>query len=104
MSPELNVLGSLCNQTDNQQTDVKTLHYSLLKLKYSPSIQKRLKKIRIHRNHILNRISTKKSSSRLIILCVLRDACLEIFFVFVNFYASGTQGEEVTESLGFVKN
>ena len=36
MSPELKVLGSLSNQTVNQQTDAKTLHYSLLKLKYSP--------------------------------------------------------------------
>ena len=38
MSPELKVLGRLCNQTVNLETDAKTLHYSLLKLKYSPSI------------------------------------------------------------------
>ena len=104
MSPELKVLGSLCNQTVNQQTDAKTLHYSLLKLKYSPYLYtKKTKKICIHRNH-MNRIFYQKSSGRLIILCVLQDACHEIFFVFVDFYASGTQGEEVTESLGFMKN
>ena len=28
----------LCNQTVNLETDVKTLYYNLLKLKYSPSI------------------------------------------------------------------
>ena len=38
MSPELKVLGPLCNQTVNLETDAKTLHYSLPKLKYSPSL------------------------------------------------------------------
>ena len=31
------MLWPLCNQTDNLETDAKTLHYSLLELKYSPS-------------------------------------------------------------------
>ena len=31
------MLGPLCHQTDNLETDAKTLHYSLLELKYSPS-------------------------------------------------------------------
>ena len=35
--PKLKMLGPLCNQTDNLETDAKTLHYSLLELKYSPS-------------------------------------------------------------------
>ena len=34
--PKLKMLGPLCNQTDNLGTDAKTLHYSLLELKYSP--------------------------------------------------------------------
>ena len=32
--------GSLCNHTVNLKTDFKTLSYSLLKLKYTPSIVK----------------------------------------------------------------
>ena len=32
------MLGPLCNRTVNLKTDSKTLYYSLLKLKYSPSI------------------------------------------------------------------
>ena len=38
MSPTLKMLGPLCNQTVNLKTGSKTLQYSLLKLKYSPSI------------------------------------------------------------------
>ena len=34
------VPGSSCNQTVNLKTDSKTLYYSILKLKYSPSILK----------------------------------------------------------------
>ena len=30
------MLGPLCNQTVNLETDANTLYYSLLKLKYSP--------------------------------------------------------------------
>ena len=36
--PKLKMLGPLCNQTVNLETNAKTLYYSLLKLKYSPSI------------------------------------------------------------------
>ena len=39
-SSKLKMLGPLCNQTVNLKTDSKTLYYSLLKLKYSPSILK----------------------------------------------------------------
>ena len=35
--PKLKMPGPLCNQTDNLETHAKTLHYSLLKLNYSPS-------------------------------------------------------------------
>ena len=34
------MLGPLCNQTVNLKTDSKTLYYSTLELKYSPSILK----------------------------------------------------------------
>ena len=37
-SQEMKMLGPLSNQTINLKTDTKTLHYSILKLKYSPSI------------------------------------------------------------------
>ena len=43
-SPKLEMLGPLCNQTVNQETDAKTRYYSLLKLKYSPSIYLKHKK------------------------------------------------------------
>ena len=33
-------LGPLCNQTVNLKTDPKTMYYSALKLKYSPSVLK----------------------------------------------------------------
>ena len=37
-SPKLEMFGPLSTQTVNMETDAKTLHYSLLTLKYSPSI------------------------------------------------------------------
>ena len=39
-SPKLKTLGPFFNQTVNLKTDSKTLYYSILKLKYSPSILK----------------------------------------------------------------
>ena len=39
-SQKLKMLGPLSNQTVNLKTDTKTLHCSILKLKYSPSILK----------------------------------------------------------------
>ena len=39
-SSKLKMLGPLCNQTVNLNTDFKTLYYSILKLKYSLSILK----------------------------------------------------------------
>ena len=37
-------------------------------------------------------------SDRLINLCILRDACHELFCIFGDFYASGMQDAEVTKS------
>ena len=34
------MLGPLCNRTVNLKTDAKTLYYSILKLKYSPTVLK----------------------------------------------------------------
>ena len=45
--PKLKMLGPLCNQRINLETDAKTLNYSLLKLKYSPSIYLKHKKDQI---------------------------------------------------------
>ena len=49
MNPKLKMLWPLCNQTINLKTDSRTLYYSIVKLKYSPSIyfkvQQRLKEI-----------------------------------------------------------
>ena len=39
-SPQLKMLRPLCSQTVNLNTDSKTLYYSILKLKYRPSIIK----------------------------------------------------------------
>ena len=44
MSPKLEMLRSLCNQTLNLETDAKTLSYSTLKLDYSLSIHLKHKK------------------------------------------------------------
>ena len=43
-SPKLNMLGPLCNPIVKLETDAKTLYYSLVKLKYSPSIYLKHKK------------------------------------------------------------
>ena len=39
-SPKLKMLSTLCDQTVNLKSDSKILYYSILKLKYSPSILK----------------------------------------------------------------
>ena len=43
-SPKLKILGPLSNQIVKLETDAKTLYYSLLKLKYGPSIYLKHKK------------------------------------------------------------
>ena len=42
--PKLKMLGLLCSQIVKLETDAKTLYYSLVKLKYSPSIYLKHKK------------------------------------------------------------
>ena len=37
---KVKMLGPLCNRTVNLKTDAKTLYYSILKLKYSPTVLK----------------------------------------------------------------
>ena len=37
---KLKMLGPLCNRTVNLKTDSKTLYYSILNLKYSPTVLK----------------------------------------------------------------
>ena len=49
--------------------------------------------------HLETGYSTNKSSNSSIILCVLRDAYHELFCVFLDFHASGTQGTEVAKSV-----
>ena len=49
--------------------------------------------------HLETGYSTKKSSHSSIILCVLRDAYHELFCVFGDFHASGTQDTELTKSV-----
>ena len=94
-SPKLKMLGHLCNQTVNLETDAKTLHYSLLKLKRSPSIKhnKDWKKYASSSNrNDMNRIFYQN-------FCVLWDICHDLFCVFGDFIMSGTQDTEVTKSL-----
>ena len=49
-------------------------------------------------------ILQKTSSDRSIDLCVLRDACHELFCVLGDFYVSGTQDAEVTKTLKTMGN
>ena len=77
------MLGPLCNQTVNLETDAKTLNYLSLKLNYSLSIYLKHKKDCIfkqqpqktHKQDIL----LKKPSNLSIVLCVPRDAFMNCF-------------------------
>ena len=101
----MEMFGPLCNQTVTLETDAKTLYYSLLKLKYSPSIYLKHKKNKnkyasfnnSHRN-FMNRVFYQKIFKS-IVLCVLQDAFHELFCVFGDSYVFGTQNVEVTKSL-----
>ena len=71
------------------------LYYSLLKLKYRPSIYLKPKKDlnkyasfrrNSHKNHT-NRILPKNLQiDQSLFLCVLRDACHEYYFVFLRIF------------------
>ena len=93
------MLGPLCNQTVNLETDAKTLHYSLLKLKFSPLIYLKHKKenqIKQRSQKSRHKNSAKKSSNRSIILCIPREG---IFL----YQGQRTQDAEVKKSLYFKK-
>ena len=97
-NPKLKMLAPLCYQRVNLETDAKTLYYSLLKLKYSLSIHLKHKREYAsldssHRNH------TIRISNRSIVLCILRDAFLELFCIFGDCYVSRMLDAEVTKSL-----
>ena len=96
-SPKLKALGPLCNQTVNLKTDSKILSYSILKYKYSPSILSTTKaKRNMHRETAAMITATEitrtgyfykyTSSDRSIDLCVLRNACYELFCVSGDFF------------------
>ena len=79
--PKLKMLGPLCHQTDNLETDAKTLHYCLLELNYSPSStyltdkkdwNKYASLNNSHRNHT-NRIFYQKTSNRSFVFCILQE-------------------------------
>ena len=82
-SPKLKMVRRLCNQTVDLETDAKTLY-----LQFTD-----------RRNHMNRILYQKKSFNQSIILCVLWDARYELFCIFWNLYASGTQDAEVTKSL-----
>ena len=96
----------LCvTRTVNLKTDFKTLYTvywnkNILHLFLSTTQTKRNKR-RWTTATAITRTGyySKKSSNRSIVLCVLRDACHELFCVFGDFYASVTRDAEVTKSL-----
>ena len=113
------MLGPLCNQTVSLKTDSKTLYYSTLKLKFSPSILKHNKGWKkyasltnIHNNckkHYANKpvryfykiINIHNFSDQSINLCILQDACHELFWAFGDFNTSMVKDVQVTKSLEY---
>ena len=94
-SPKLKMLGPLCSQTVNLETDAKTLNYRLLELNYSLSIYLKHKKDCIfkqqpEKTHKQDILLKHLQIDRSIVLCVPRDAFHKLFCVFVDFDASGT--------------
>jgi len=107
MNPKLKLLELLWNQTVNLHENrlQNSVLYSILKLRYSPSILRHNmhgtlnnSHSNCHRNYT-NRISLQKHMDQMINLCILWDACHELFCVFKDFYVSGTQDAEETQSL-----
>ena len=82
-SLKLKMLGPLCNQTVNLKTHSKTLYYSILKLKYSPSILKQ-NTIKVTWTGYFYKYTCSDQS---IDLCVLWDTCHDWFCVFRDFYS-----------------
>ena len=102
----MKILGPLCNQTVKLKTDSKTLYYSIMKLKYRPFVLKNNKGWQkysssnnshynnYHRNYT-NRIFLQQHMGRLINLCMLWDACQELFCIFKDFYVI-CRGNKIT--------
>ena len=102
--------GSLCNHTVNLKIDSKTLYYSLLKLKYTPSIVKHKKEKKkfvslnnshnnSHRNHT-NRTFFKNILRSINLSLHLTGRIPQIILRLWGFlYASGMQDAEITKSL-----
>ena len=105
---KLKMLGLLCNQTVNLKTDSKTLYYSILKLKYSPPIKKKHNKQgknkyasfnnsnnNFHKNYMnwvfLQRHRFRSINQLIFASYGMRLWCHELFCVFGDFYAPGTQ-------------
>ena len=110
------MLGPLCNHSVDLRTDSKTLYYSILKLKYSPSISKHnkgWKKYALlnngHNNcqrNYMNKLDISTDTLVQIdwsIFASYRMYVTNIIFVFGDFYASGTQDSEVKKSLRTTK-
>ena len=107
---QVSVKSFLYSQTVILKTDSKILYYSILKLKYSPFIFKAQQRLiercfvnsqnNCHRNYT-NGIFLQIHMFRSIDLCILRDACHELFWIFGDSSASGTQHAGVTISLRF---
>ena len=102
--------GSLCNHTVNLKTDFKTLSYSLLKLKYTPSIVKHnkgKKEICVINNSHKN--SHRNHTKRTFLKNILRSINLSLHLtgripqiilrLWGFLYASGMQDAEITKSL-----
>ena len=111
MNPKLKMLGLLGTQTVNLHED--RLQNSLQQytdiLNYSPSILRHNMYATLnnslsncHRN-FMNRIFLQKHMDQSINLCILWDALYELFCVLRDFYVSGTQDAEVTQSLSQFK-
>ena len=101
----------LHNQTVNLREErlQNSVLYSILKLKYSPSILRHNMYGTLNNSHsnchrnCTNRIFLQKHMDQMINLCILWDACHELFCVLRDFYVSGTQDAEVTQSLSQFK-
>ena len=111
---QVSVKSFLYSQTVILKTDSKILYYSILKLKYSPFIFKAQQRLiercfvnsqnNCHRNYT-NGIFLQIHMFRSIDLCILRDACHELFWIFGDSSASGTQhaarrGNNITAYMG----
>ena len=93
------MLRPLCNQTVNLKTDSKNLYYSILKLKYGPSVLKHNEggKIYASLNNSYNATEMTRTgriflqTHMFILIDRSLDACHELFCIFGDFYVSVMQ-------------